>query len=189
MMVKSQRRYLWRIALSAILSFIFVQNSYAWTHEVSVGFGYGKELDRNYTNMGLIADYVFMNKQIDPKLHFLMDTSMAWWHAGTTNNKNLYAFAISAGFRAYFVNPNTYNYRPFIQVAIGPSYLSSKTFGTKTQGMKFIFQDRFGGGIEIGHQTKAIVISLQFIHYSNADLKKPNPGFNIPFVGSIGYEI
>lgn len=176
------------LLLSALCVFIS-QDALAWQHEISAGFGYGKELNRSYNNLGVIADYVFLNKQIDPKLHFLMDTSAAYWHAQTTTNKTLFAYALSFAFRAYFVNPTAYNYRPFLQIAIGPTYLSSKTFGTKEQGMKFAFQDRFGAGLEIGHQSKSIVISLQYIHYSNAGLKQPNEGFNIPFVGSIGYEI
>lgn len=174
------------VAIAGVLS---SGQALAWRHETSMGFGYGKELNRSYNNMGFIGDYVFVNKQIDPKLHFLTDTSVAWWRADTASNKNLVALAVSAAFRAYFVDPRFYSYRPFIQIAIGPTYLSTKMFGTKTQGMKFAFQDRFGAGMEIGPLNKSIVVAFQFIHYSNADLKKPNPGFNIPFVGSIGYAI
>lgn len=167
----------------------FTQQAAAWQREASVGFGYGRELNRNYNNMGVIGDYVFLNKQLDPKLHFLMDTSAAYWYADTSSNQHLVTLACSLALRAYFVNPHAYQYRPFIQIAIGPSYLSTKTFGENQQGMKFAFQDRFGLGIEMGRQNKSVVIALQYIHYSNAGIKQPNEGFNIPFVASVGYEI
>ena len=82
----------------------------------------------------------------------------------------------------------TSRYRPFLQLAAGPAFTSSTTLGTKTQGSHFLFQDRLGGGIEIGSQTQAVMISLQYIHCSNAGFSSPNPGFNFPFVGSIGYD-
>ncbi len=176
-------------AAATYLSLFFMQHAVAWHNEVSGGVGYGKESNRGYNYVGFIANDVFLNKQLDPKLHFLMDGSVAYWHANTSSNQNLATGAMSLDFRAYFINPMTHRYRPFIQVACGPAYLSSETFGTKRQGMKFAFQDRVGAGIEMGPQTKAFVLALELVHYSNAGLKQPNPGFTIPFIVSLGYQI
>ncbi len=165
----------------------FSHPAFSWKGEASVGAGYGPENSRNYNNAGIITDIVLANVTIDSKLAFLTDSSAAWWHAGA-GQPNLFAFAMSLGFRAYFVAQDNY-YRPFLQVSIGPSFISNKEFGTKTQGSKFIFQDRFGGGLEVGmKEGSAFMVGLQYIHYSNAGISEPNPGFNIPFVAVIGYE-
>lgn len=178
--------------ISSVLFFILMipNIANAWNYEISGGIGGGPQLNAqpDYNNIGGIVDFVFLNKTIDCKLNFLLDTSAAYWYADSNPGNSTFVGAISPVFRAYFVNPTTSHYRPFLQVAAGPAFTSSTTLGTETQGSHFLFQDRLGGGIEIGSQLRALMISLQYIHCSNAGLAHPNPGFNFPFVGSIGYD-
>ena len=175
---------------SLLLFCLFNSESiFAWDYEASGGFGYGPEFNgKNYNQVGGIADFVFMNKAIDPKLHFLWDISAAYWHAESTPSNGIFVGAISPILRAYFVNPETFRYRPFLQIGVGPAFISSETLGDETQGSHFLFQDRFGVGMEVGSQTHALMFAFQYIHCSNAGIAEPNPGFNFPFVGSIGYE-
>lgn len=165
---------------------IFCVDTFAWDHGFSAGFGYGPEHSRNYNNMGIMADGILRNINIDEKLNFLVGANGAYWHAGAGKHRNLYTTTLSLGFRAYFVN-QAGCYRPFLQLAAGPSLLSQKTFGTKTQGSVFAFQDRLGAGLEVGAPNQSLIFLLEYVHYSNAGLFKPNPGFNIPFVFSVGY--
>jgi len=165
------------------------ENALAWDYEAAGGFGYGPEFNgMSYNQVGGIADFIFMNKAVDSKLHFLWDISAAYWHAETTPSNGIFVGAVSPLLRAYFVNPETFRYRPFLQIGVGPAVISSETLGEETQGSHFLFQDRFGLGMEVGSQTHALVFAFQYIHCSNADIAPPNPGFNFPFVGSIGYE-
>lgn len=42
----------------------------------------------------------------------------------------------------------------------------------------FLFEDRIGFGIEIGTESKHD-LNFKYLHYSNADIKKPNQGTDI----------
>lgn len=161
---------------------------YAWTNEVSAGFGYGREFNRAYNNYGFLVSGGLSNVPIYSHLSILSDSSAAYWHANTSSNKHIFAWSMSGALRGYFIASKHAAYRPFVQAALGPTYLTKKTLGTKNQGEKFTFQTRLGGGIEIGDYNESIVVLLQYLRYDNFGMKKPNQSINIPFVVSIGYE-
>jgi lipid A 3-O-deacylase len=73
----------------------------------------------------------------------------------------------------------------FIHIAAGPSIMSSRDLGYQRQGSKFIFNDSFGLGIRFG-QSKKWELSLVWRHLSNADLFKPNDGFDVPITLILG---
>ena len=186
-MIRLQGWYLKFLSIFMLLASLLVSSdALAWNHAVTAGVGYGPERGESYNNAGVFVDYMFYRPRIDKKLVFFLDSSAAVWRAGYPDNRYLEAFAVSGGFRAFFVDKG-YFYRPFLQIAVGPAYLTSRKFGNKEQGTKFNFQDRLGVGMEFGSQKKTIVVLLEHIHYSNAGIKRPNPGFEFPFVLSIGY--
>jgi hypothetical protein len=154
--------------------------------EIMVGYGFGKEVGRSYTNNGTIINTILFQDQLDPKLKVFFGPSIAYWHADTSSHSTLFTGAASIGFRAYFTSQSAY-YRPFLQIASGPCLISKKIFGSKTQGSLFLFQDRLGAGMEIGTTHNTWLVTLEYTHYSNGGLSHPNPGFNIPMVGSLGY--
>lgn len=73
----------------------------------------------------------------------------------------------------------------FIHVASGPSIMSSKNLGQQEQGSKFIFNNYIGIGARFG-KNDAWELSYTWRHLSNADLSKPNPGYDVPFYFSLG---
>lgn len=75
------------------------------------------------------------------------------------------------------------NIEPFVNIGIGPSYLSNTNFEGRDLGIKFSFQD-IGG---IGIKSKNLVVGLYIIHFSNASLHDKNRGITIPFSLNIAY--
>lgn len=73
----------------------------------------------------------------------------------------------------------------FVHLAAGPSVMSSYNLGYQEQGSKFIFNDYVGIGVQFG-QHNEWELSLVWRHLSNADLYKPNNGYDVPFTFILG---
>lgn len=155
----------------------------AWQHEVSVGYGYGKEIGQSYLNQGFTANAKLYRKKIDNTLFLTFEGTLANWHANTPHDTTLNTAALSAGLRAYFAKPEKHTIRPYLGSSIGPAYLSSSTFGEQVQGANVALQITLEGGVEV----KNIDINLHLAHYCNAGIVAPNEAINIPFVLSVGY--
>lgn len=76
---------------------------------------------------------------------------------------------------------------PFVEAGVGVSYLSethikSDSFTGSDLGSHFQFEDKIAVGARFG-QTQQYELSLNFLHYSNADLEKPNHGITAYTLG------
>lgn len=66
--------------------------------------------------------------------------------------------------------------RFFVEAGIGPTLFSRTRFAGEAISTAFQFGDQLGAGYQF---TPAIRAGLRLSHFSNADIKKPNPGFNM----------
>lgn len=64
--------------------------------------------------------------------------------------------------------------RFFVEGGIGPTLVSRTQFADKAISTAFQFGDHLGVGYQF---TPAVRASLRVSHFSNADIKEPNPGF------------
>ena len=77
----------------------------------------------------------------------------------------------------------------YINVGVpGPTILSKNHLNNRFLGSKFIFNDILGVGIRLGNKNP-IEISFNFHHYSNGNLIRPNPGFDVPAIICITFSI
>lgn len=107
-----------------------------------------------------------------------------WWVNGNTPNKQISIFAIAPVFRMYFRH---YTYAsPYMELSIGPSYMTQTRFGGRNLGMHFSFQDQIGFGATLG-KDQHLSVSLSAMHYSNGSLCGNNAGITIPLLINIGY--
>ncbi len=187
--MNKHRRVIQFILITFCFLFSPIPASLAWQYEVQGGAGYGKEIDKDYHNGGIFLNGKFFKIQLDQKLILTLDPTIAYWHADTTANKNLFLIAFSPCFRAYFVDPAKSRYRPFLTASFGPTLMSTRHFGENRLGSVWAFQTTLGAGIEMGKpQQHSYDISVLFIHYCNANLFPPNHGSDIPFVLVFGYQ-
>lgn len=77
--------------------------------------------------------------------------------------------------------------RPFAEYSLGPAWLSQEHLGPANLGGHLSFQNSIGIGINAGTQH-VFDFMLKYYHYTNFGVSKPNNGFDIPLVFSIGYE-
>ena len=144
--------------------------------------------EENYNQSGICTTgklYKFC--PIDEKLILTRDGSVSQWHANTSHDQNLTTVAVAPSFRAYFLDPTVNRVRPYLGASFGPSYLSNKTFGERTQGANFAFQSTIEAGTEIGDKHR-LDINLHLVHYCNAGLFHPNQGITMLYVLSLGYQ-
>ena len=72
-------------------------------------------------------------------------------------------------------------YQPFAEIGIGLHYLNHSRYGVKNLSTNFQFGDHFGIGCNL-NRSGSIRISYRFQHYSNANIRKPNPGINFHLI-------
>ena len=104
--------------------------------------------------------------------------------SGTRNYTALAIYSIAPILRYSFQQRGPA--QPFVELSVGLSYLNHTRLENRNLGIHFSFQDRLGGGILLGHDSK-LVLGLHAVHYSNAHLSSHNSGITIPLALDIGY--
>ena len=66
--------------------------------------------------------------------------------------------------------------RFFVEGGIGPTLVNHTQFAGKTISTAFQFGDHLGVGYQLTPKAR---VSLRVSHFSNADIKSPNPGFTL----------
>lgn len=64
----------------------------------------------------------------------------------------------------------------YVEGGIGASFFNHTVIGDKTISTSFQFSDNLGVGYRL---TSHVAIAYRLSHYSNLDLKQPNPGINM----------
>jgi hypothetical protein len=174
--------------VTMLFSMIFAETVFAWTYDVSLGYGRSKETNCNYYQQGGMLDFqAFPFTKLDKTLVFGLGASLADWRAATSENKNMMTAAVSAVLRAYFAPPEASKFRPYLSASFGPAYLSSRKLGEREQGSNFTFQTTMGIGSEVKFGQKELSFNLKFVHYCNGGIFTPNQGIDIWYIFSIGY--
>ena len=115
-----------------------------------------------------------------------MNFSVGHWITNDyTTDSSINSYAIAPVARWLFMQ--SANMTPFLQASIGGAYMSSQQFGGRNLGSRLLFQDQIGAGLVFGAKRN-LYATLQFLHYSNAHLAKPNDGITVPIFFTVGYQ-
>lgn len=71
--------------------------------------------------------------------------------------------------------------RPFLELGVGPHFLSDQSIGDKEFGTSLNFGSHLGIGALFGDRGQ-YELSYRFQHLSNAGIERPNPGINFHLV-------
>jgi|GEM_PF-2928548 len=119
-----------------------------------------------------------------PQLESYVELSTNVFKFTSTYHEKKYSFmAISP----VFSYPASYwNSNPiYVEAGIGLAILDEKKFVGQRTGANYLFENRLGLAYYFGKKNK-YSITLRYFHYSNAGLRRPNPGFN--FLG-LSYQV
>lgn len=119
------------------------------------------------------------------RLHVFLDVSYGhWWADGYPMYKSLSIYSIAPVVRYYFAD--SIHLSPFVDISIGPSFVTKTRFGDRNLGEHFSFQDQVGIGASFGVQ-KNLSIGFSIIHYSNGSLCGMNAGITAPLMMNVSY--
>lgn len=108
-----------------------------------------------------------------------------WWINKTVLHSNLNIFAAAPYIRMYYSkNPN---FAPYIELSVGPAYLSSTRFGCQNLGMHFAFQDQLSVGSAFG-KNQQFNAAFTVLHYSNGSMCNSNAGITTQLALNFGYK-
>lgn len=107
------------------------------------------------------------------------ELSLNYWDSNSVHHHNNTGVAFSPVLRYTF---DFENWHPYIEGGIGVSLFNHTKIGQRDLSTHFLFEDRIGIGIVMGD----LDFGIRYMHYSNADIKKPNEGIDI-VIGSLVY--
>lgn len=82
-------------------------------------------------------------------------------------------------FATFRVDPAHARMRPYLEAGLGANVFSRGNLGSKDFSTRFQFGELLGVGVAWGGNTggaNETWVGVRFTHYSNAGIKKPNPG-------------
>ena len=145
----------------------------------TVAFNYGQSKDDiDIYRIALQQD--FDSRWFETDFGYLSgycEVSVNYWKA--SNSDTNLGVTLSPVF-AYYFNTSG-NYTPYIEGGIGASLFTKTHIDRRDLSSAFLFEDRVG----IGVLTDEWNIEARYMHYSNANIVKPNEGIDI-FIFSIG---
>jgi hypothetical protein len=154
--------------------------------EILFGLGAGPQYGTDDHNQAAFVDAILYDYHRSSRQILSLGTSITHLRTNSASgSKQLTAFSIFPELR---LSSALGGKEVFFHVrALGPSYLTKTTLGKREQAMHFAFQAQVGGGIYLD-QDKKYQLRFQYRHFSNANLKQPNDGIDVPFIASFGVQ-
>lgn len=102
----------------------------------------------------------------------LIDAALTAW---SRHDRTIWGGALGAGFSLDFNTGKEHN--PFIAISVAPIWLSHEKYARLDLGSNILFRNKISFGLLFGGKYRRS-LSLDIVHYSNANTNKDNPGFN-----------
>lgn len=118
-------------------------------------------------------------------VQIFIDTGFGhWWVSNAPRYGSLNIYSIAPVLRYFFKD---YHYFiPYLDLSIGPSYLTKTHIDDHNLGIHYAFQDQVGFGAAFGAERR-VTIDVSALHYSNGSMSHMNAGMNIPLMLNMSY--
>jgi len=162
--------------------------------ELFVTLGQGSQPGANQRNETIGVDYSFHRFERSTRQHVDVGVSYTRLTTNVADSRSLYALSIYPQITLYPTKTSRVAARsppwaePFFFVrALGPTYISDSTLGSRRQADSFAFQAQVGVGVLLNPGAeRRTVVAVSWKHFSNADLYTDNDGIDVPLVISVG---
>jgi lipid A 3-O-deacylase len=142
---------------------------------VAVGFGQSRD-DINISRLGLRSD--FGQSWLFNTLTGFFELSANNW---SKDRDNVWGAALSPVF--VFQPPlGLGEWRPYVDGGIGAACISQTTIARRDMSSLYQFEDRVGAGVK----WRNLDFNVGYLHYSNANIVKPNQGIDI-YIATVAY--
>jgi hypothetical protein len=176
----------------AILWLVALTNT-ACAGDLLVNYGAGPQRYTDQRNETFGIDYSFRRFERSARQHIDVGVSYTHLSTNTTTNDGLYAISVYPQMTFWPTKTSKVGRHsppwaePFFFVrALGPSYISENTLGTRKQDHHFSLQAGIGVGALV---KKKILLMVSWKHFSNAHLFSDNDGFDVPLVLHVGVRL
>ncbi|UPW19356.1 acyloxyacyl hydrolase [Agarivorans sp. TSD2052] len=150
---------------------------------LNLGYGPQPSAEVSQRNHTVGFDYEFYRYQRSERQRLSLGVSYTYLATDHQDNSSLHAISIYP--QLTLLAKKHLQWQPWFFVrALGPTYLSEKTLGTRHQAKHFAFQAQVGLGVD--HLDSNWMFALSYKHFSNANLYQPNDGFDVPLVINVG---
>jgi len=141
----------------------------------------GGDGDDHDLTLGYETEPFWQGELFSHALYLNLEYSLGWVHTSSEpSNQDLWHTGITP-YARWWLTPHT-----GLELGIGANLFSGTRIGGKNINTAFQFGDSLG---VIHHPRESRwLFGLRFIHYSNADIKRPNPGMNFLQLRA-GYEL
>lgn len=171
--------------ISTFISLIFFSiPTFAWDHSIDIGYGVSHDPNHTrYNNSGFLLTSDLYPIKRTPSTFWSLNGALGQWYSTAPHHKYLTTGALSLALR-YYPNFTIGDcYPTYFLGTVGPAYLSNRQFGRNKQAGNVTIQFNLGLGVELNH----IDLNLRLSHYSNAYIARPDQGFTVLYLLSIGY--
>ena len=105
------------------------------------------------------------------RLDLVGELGVAYWHAdGSRRPGSVWQLSATPFLRWTLAD------RYYLEAGIGATVFSHSSFANKNLSTAYQFGDHLGIGMHLSPNSR---LSLRYSHYSNAGIKRPNPGLNV----------
>ncbi|NVK55936.1 MAG: acyloxyacyl hydrolase [Alteromonadaceae bacterium] len=115
-------------------------------------------------------------RKFSDKLDLYFESSVNFWEYGS-NNVHDTNFVLALSPVVSYPIGELNGHDVYAEFGIGLSLLDDTQFAGKDVSTHYQFEDRLGVKVKLGDEDEN-ELSLRYFHYSNAGLKKPNPGLD-----------
>ncbi len=107
----------------------------------------------------------------DGRLDVVGELGVAYWKAeGSRSPSNAWQFS-AIPFLRWSIHD-----RYYVEAGVGPTAFTRTRFANKDISTAFQFGDHIGVGAYLSNSSR---LGLRYSHFSNASIKRPNPGLNV----------
>lgn len=163
-----------RVAMASIAATLCMSGAYAGEPSqggISVRAGYGDHYKRAEVAWESPSLWSYQFSGGHGRLDIVGELGAAYWMAdGSRSPSNAWQFSAIPFLRW------TWSDRYYLEAGVGPTVFSRTHFAGKNISTAFQFGDHIGVGAYLSDSSR---IGLRYSHFSNASIKKPNPGLNV----------
>lgn len=165
-----------KISIALILGLLSFNAAAVDAMTIELGAG-----DESTSRVGIAAKWDWESRWFtagDWHLGGYWEANISHWDGddGKTGNDTITEIGITPVFRWQQNEPSA-DFAPYAEIGIGAHLLSRTQIGDKRLSTSFQFGDHLGFGTRLGDKGQ-FDLGYRFQHYSNAGIKKPNPGIN-----------
>lgn len=140
-------------------------------HGLSVRAGAGKHYQRYELAWESPSFWTYQFEGNGSRLDLLAEAGVAWWNASGSRKPSDVWQINATPFVRWSVNNAFY-----LEAGVGANLFSRTRFADKNISTRFQFAEHVGVGAYIGKNSR---LGVRYSHYSNAGIKRPNPGLDV----------